>query len=60
MKAEPRVNPRAVLVMREMGIDISDHKPCQVDEYMDEEVAKATETDDLVPATMPGSLRSKL
>ena len=25
------------LVMREMGIDISDHKPCQVDEYMDED-----------------------
>lgn len=37
VKAEPRVNPRAVLVMREMGIDISDHKPCQVDEYMDED-----------------------
>ena len=28
VKAEPRVNPKAVLVMREMGIDISDHKPC--------------------------------
>ena len=37
VKAEPRVNPKAVLVMREMGIDISDHKPCQVDEYIDEE-----------------------
>ena len=37
VKAEPRVNPKAVLVMREMGIDISDHKPCQVDEYMDED-----------------------
>ena len=37
VKAEPRVNPKAVLVMREMGIDISDHKPCQVDEYLNED-----------------------
>lgn len=37
VKAEPRVNPKAVLVMREMGIDISDHKPCQVDEYVNED-----------------------
>ena len=37
VKAEPRVNPKAVLVMRELGIDISDHKPCKVDEYLDEE-----------------------
>lgn len=37
VKAELRVNPKTVLVMREMGIDISDHKPCLVDEYMDED-----------------------
>ena len=32
VSAEKRVNPRAVMVMREMGIDISDHTPRQVDE----------------------------
>jgi len=37
VKAEPRVNPKAVMVMKELGIDISDHKPCKVDEYLDEE-----------------------
>lgn len=37
VKAEERVNPKAVMVMRELGIDISDHKPCLIDEYLDEE-----------------------
>ncbi len=37
VKAEKRVNPRAVLVMRELGIDISDHTPHMVDEYIDED-----------------------
>lgn len=37
VKAEARVNPLAVMVMREMGIDISDHKPCLVDEFLNEE-----------------------
>ena len=27
VRAEKRVNPKAVMVMRERGIDISDHKP---------------------------------
>ena len=37
VRAEKRVNPKAVMVMRERGIDISDHKPCQVDEYLNED-----------------------
>lgn len=37
VKAEARVNPLAVMVMREMGIDISDHTPQQVDQYRDED-----------------------
>ena len=37
VSAEKRVNPRAVMVMREMGIDISDHTPRQVDEYLNED-----------------------
>ena len=37
VSAEKRVNPRAVMVMREMGIDISDHTPHQVDEYLNED-----------------------
>ncbi len=37
VSAGKRVNPRAVMVMREMGIDISDHTPCQVDEYLNED-----------------------
>ena len=31
-----RVNPRAVEVMSEVGIDISDHFPKSVDEYLDD------------------------
>lgn len=31
-----RINPKAVLVMKEVGIDISDHKPTLVNEYLDE------------------------
>ncbi len=38
VSAEKRVNPRAVMVMREMGIDISDHTPHQVDEYLNEDL----------------------
>lgn len=37
VSAEARVNPLAVMVMREMGIDISDHTPQQVDQYMNED-----------------------
>ena len=33
----PRVNPRAVDVMKEAGIDISNHTPTNVSEYLDEE-----------------------
>lgn len=33
----PRVNPRAVEVMKEAGIDISNHTPTNVNEYLDEE-----------------------
>lgn len=33
----PRVNPRAVDVMKEAGIDISSHTPTNVSEYLDEE-----------------------
>lgn len=32
-----RINPHAVEVMAETGIDISRHTPHQVDEYLDEE-----------------------
>ena len=37
VRAEKRVNPKAVMVMRERGIDISDHTPCKVDEYLNED-----------------------
>jgi len=33
----PRVNPNAVKVMMELGIDISHHIPEKVDKYIDEE-----------------------
>jgi arsenate reductase len=33
----PRVNPTAVQVMQEIGIDISQHTPSLVDEYLNEE-----------------------
>jgi len=33
----PRVNPNAVKVMKELGIDISHHIPEKVDQYIDEE-----------------------
>ena len=33
----PRVNPNAVKVMKELGIDISHHMPEKVDLYIDEE-----------------------
>ena len=32
-----RVNPKAIRVMRESGIDISDHTPGMVDQYLNEE-----------------------
>ena len=32
-----RVNPKAIRVMRESGIDISDHTPGIVDQYLNEE-----------------------
>jgi len=32
-----QVNPKAVKVMSEVGIDISHHKPTMVDEYLNEE-----------------------
>lgn len=32
-----QVNPKAVAVMNEIGIDISHHKPTMVDEYLNEE-----------------------
>lgn len=31
-----QVNPQAVAVMQEVGIDISDHKPCHVNQYLNE------------------------
>jgi len=33
----PRVNPNAVKVMKELGIDITHHIPEKVDKYIDEE-----------------------
>lgn len=33
----PQVNPKAIKVMRESGIDISSHKPGMVDQYLHEE-----------------------
>lgn len=32
-----QVNPKAILVMNEVGIDISSHKPASVDKYLNEE-----------------------
>jgi arsenate reductase (thioredoxin) len=32
-----QVNPKAIQVMRECGIDISNHSPAMVDQYLDEE-----------------------
>jgi arsenate reductase len=31
-----KINPKAVAVMKEVGIDISDHTPTMVDEYLGE------------------------
>ena len=31
-----RVHPKAVIVMKELGIDLSDHHPQKVDEYLSE------------------------
>lgn len=33
----PHINPKAVEVMADLGIDISHHTPHQVDEYLEEE-----------------------
>jgi arsenate reductase len=33
----PQVNPKAVLVMNEVGVDISEHTPKNVEIYLDEE-----------------------
>lgn len=35
-KAEGRVNPNAIKVMKEKGIDISDGTPTQVDKFIDQ------------------------
>jgi arsenate reductase len=35
-KPADQVHPKAVLVMQELGIDLSDHYPQLVDEYLDE------------------------
>lgn len=32
-----RVNPHAIMVMRELGVDISHHKPSHIDEYLHDE-----------------------
>lgn len=36
-EAAPQVNPKAVAVMKEEGIDISHHRPTMVNEYLNEE-----------------------
>ena len=36
-KPATQINPKAVVVMKEFGIDISDHKPTMVDQYLNEE-----------------------
>jgi arsenate reductase len=36
-KPAERVNPKAIIVMQELGIDISAHRPKLVDEYLDQE-----------------------
>ncbi len=36
-EAAPQVNPKAVAVMKEEGIDISHHQPTMVNEYLNEE-----------------------
>lgn len=36
-EAAPQVNPKAVAVMKEEGIDISHHQPAMVNEYLNEE-----------------------
>ena len=63
VKEEPRLNPKAVLVMREMGIDISDHKPCQVDEYLNEDwdyvITVCDNADKTCPA-FPGKVKHRL
>lgn len=37
VKAEEHVNPKAIEVMKEVGIDISDHTPQQIDQYLDQD-----------------------
>jgi arsenate reductase len=36
-EAAPQVNPKAVAVMKEEGIDISHHQPTMINEYLNEE-----------------------
>jgi len=58
-----RINPTAVKVMREMGIDISTNKPVSVDKYLNEEwdyvITVCDEANESCPF-FPGKVRNRL
>ena len=58
-----RINPTAVEVMKEMGIDISTNKPVSVDKYLNEEwdyvITVCDEANESCPF-FPGKVRNRL
>ena len=58
-----RINPTAVKVMKEMGIDISTNKPVSVDKYLNEEwdyvITVCDEANESCPF-FPGKVRNRL
>lgn len=58
-----RINPTAVKVMKEMGIDISTNKPVSVDKYLNEEwdyvITVCDEANESCPV-FPGKVRNRL
>lgn len=58
-----RINPTAVKVMKETGIDISNNKPVSVDKYLNEEwdyvITVCDEANESCPV-FPGKVRNRL
>jgi arsenate reductase (thioredoxin) len=58
-----RINPTAVKVMKEVGIDISNHKPRNVDQYLNEEwdyvITVCDDANESCPV-FPGKVRNRL
>ncbi len=58
-----RVNPRAIMVMRESGINISNHRPAKVDQYLNDEwdyvITVCDHANETCPV-FPGKVKNRL